>query len=1128
MEKKVRGLFTTLDGKPFYKIENYDRMEDFFMTITSSSDVWNFCWSQGGISAGRIDCNHAIFPYYTADKISDLKGTSGPYTVIACEERGSTIFWEPFSTLSCSPAVRESSEQFLERAIYKNENGTQVWFEEINTKLQLAFRYGWTSSHSFGLVRTTVVTNLGPQKREISILDGCRNIMCASATADLQNNNSILLDAYKKTDIDTAQRLALFSVSSVVCDKAEPSEGLYANTCWFSTDDDPIIAEGAETSFIKSKGSLSERDRLAKETVLKGKRASCFVWKKLSLLPDEKQSWYQVFDTFLDAARIVHLQNLLKNRANALRCLESDIESCENEMTDFIAQADGIQTSAEKMTALHHRANVMFNIMRGGIFANDGFITPRDFMAFVSQRNKAQLQAAQEILKENDPDVPVSHKIFMDKVNAAGNKQIERLFKEYLPITFSRRHGDPSRPWNKFNIKLQDKNQHPILNYEGNWRDIFQNWEALAYSYPEYVEHFTAKFLNAMTADGFNPYRITRAGIDWECPEPDNPWAQYGYWGDHQVIYLQKFLELSSTLDRERLLASLDDPLYSSSNVPYRLKSYEEICEDPRNSLRFDKKLSDSMIELSAKYGSDKKLIQGDDGDVALVSFSAKVLQIVISKAANLVPGGGIWMNTQRPEWNDANNALAGWGLSVVTLCYLYRMLLFLIELYRDTNIQSFTLPAATAECFLSLGELYLKHSDGKCITDDIQRKVFTDHAGLLFQKERDTFYASGYAGTSTKVSREQILETLLAIRNLIEKSIQSNRRDDGLFHTYNTLRIQGDKMKVLRLQEMLEGQVAVLSSNLLSPSQALSVVKALKSSKMFEERQHAYMLYPNKELPLFLEKNTISSDRVKNLSSLLQRTENAILAKDENSNYHFNPDFANSRVMMEMISKFDDSKRPTAQETDELCTLYEETFKHQNFTGRSGTFYAYEGLGSIYWHMVSKLLLAVQEHTFKAIRTKDPAAKDLIDSYYDVRSGLSFNKTPDLYGAFPSDPYSHTPFGQGAKQPGMTGQVKEEVLTRWGELGVFIEDGKATFNPLILKQSEFGDGKTLSFTWCKVPVVYNLTSTKNVSAKVTRSNGKTDIFNEGVLSADATMALFTRQGEIKSISVDIPEIALI
>ena len=34
-------------------------------------------------------------------------------------------------------------------------------------------------------------------------------------------------------------------------------------------------------------------------------------------------------------------------------------------------------------------------------------------------------------------------------------------------------------------------------------------------------------------------------------------------------------------------------------------------------------------------------------------------------------------MNTQRPEWNDANNALVGKGLSVVTLGYLRRYVVF-------------------------------------------------------------------------------------------------------------------------------------------------------------------------------------------------------------------------------------------------------------------------------------------------------------------------------------------------------------------------------------------------------------------------------------------------------------------
>jgi hypothetical protein len=31
-----------------------------------------------------------------------------------------------------------------------------------------------------------------------------------------------------------------------------------------------------------------------------------------------------------------------------------------------------------------------------------------------------------------------------------GGPAAERLVLAYLPLTFSRRHGDPSRPWNRF------------------------------------------------------------------------------------------------------------------------------------------------------------------------------------------------------------------------------------------------------------------------------------------------------------------------------------------------------------------------------------------------------------------------------------------------------------------------------------------------------------------------------------------------------------------------------------------------------------------------------------------------------------------------------------------------------
>lgn len=1122
MEREVRGTFCTLDGERFYKIENYDRMEDFFMTITSSSDIWNFCWSQGGVTAGRKDCDHAIFPYYTADKVSDSKGVTGPYTAIAVKDEQGTTFWEPFISLHSASGARFLPDEHIVRNIYKNENGTKVWFEEVNLTLNLSFRYGWTSSAAFGVVRMVRIENRGSAPVQLSVLDGCKNILCASTTATFQNTNSVLLDAYKQTDLCTDTGLAVFSVSSIVSDKAEPNEGLYANVSWFSTDDHTSISPDAPNTFFSFGGALEAAHNDI--SVLKGMRPVHYIFKSMSLQPKENAVWYQVFDVGLTAKDVVNLKINLSNKKKATEQLLSSIEEGSRAMTHYIQSADGIQQTSDEMTCVHHEANVMFNIMRGGVFADGGAIPVLDFISFVHTKNTAFADFAKQALSSLPTDRPVPQAAVREAIERTQNRQLERLFMEYLPLTFSRRHGDPSRPWNRFNIKLKDECGNPILNYEGNWRDIFQNWEALSVSYPEYVWHFCAVFLNAMTIDGFNPYRITRSGIDWEVPDPTNPWAQFGYWGDHQIIYLQKLLELYHNLNPGELSKKLNYAVYTTSNVPYRLKTYTTLIRDPRNSLYFDNNLSERLILEAKAHGSDKKLVQANSGEPALVSLAVKLLQIIIAKASNLVPEGGIWMNTQRPEWNDANNALAGWGLSVVTAGYVHRMLSFLIPVFEQSSDTHIVLPASQAECLSELLTIYAGYNAAPAV-NAVARKQFIDMLGIAFQTERETLYREGYGTRTVSVSKDEIVRTLSHIQTAVAHTLSANKRADGLYHTYNTLHINEHGAEISPLQEMLEGQVSILSSGFLSVPEALDVIRALPKSRLYESRQHSYMLYPNKELPLFLQKNTVPQADVSHLMGVIQKSGEHILVQDKNDTFHFNADFVNARVMRHIISSLPKEEQPNAQELHQLEMLYEKTFNHQHFTGRSGTFYAYEGLGSIYWHMVSKLLLAVQETVFRAHKEKSACEKELVDAYYEVRRGLGFNKPPELYGAFPFDPYSHTPYHHGAKQPGMTGQVKEEILTRWGELGVQIVDGCAVFCPCMLKRTEFSKDGSLRFTWCGTPITYTIcTHGTETALCVTLQNGSAVEINGAALSKELSKAVFSRSGEIQAITVRIAE----
>ena len=93
----------------------------------------------------------------------------------------------------------------------------------------------------------------------------------------------------------------------------------------------------------------------------------------------------------------------------------------------------------------------------------------------------------------------------------------------------------------------------------------------------------------------------------------------------------------------------------------------------------------------------------------------------------------------------------------------------------------------------------------------------------------------------------------------------------------------------------------------------------------------------------------------------------------------------------------------------------------------------------------------------FKAIdeNTDEEVINRLKEHYYEIKAGIGLYKSPELYGAFPTDAYSHTPSNAGAKQPGLTGQVKEDVISRFGELGIRIKNGKIHFDISLLNDEE-------------------------------------------------------------------------
>ena len=1133
--QEVKGEFVSFLGDEFYRIRDFDALEPFFMSIVSRSNHWLFIASTGGLSAGRVSAEQALFPYYTVDKLTENNENTGNKSLVLVTRNERTSLWEPFSD-------RYRGIYQIERNLYKNRLGTAIVFEEINHNLGLTYRYAWRTGDAFGFVKTTWLQNTATSPCQVELVDGLQNILPANVTALTQNTFSPLLDAFKRSEVDLETGLAIFALNSTLTDLAEPSESLLATT---------VAEVGLDQADILLSSKQMDRFRagmgVVPEIEVRGQRGAYFVHTTLACAAGAEHSWHLLADVSQDSAAIVRLSNKLKgDRTRFLEAIEGDIASNNAQLERIVASADGLQVSQDHLSCTHHFTNVMFNVMRGGIFTGQYQVDRQDFIDFISVRHPTLLNEASPFFAELPPEMTIRD--LQARAEASNLQDLIRLSYAYLPLSFSRRHGDPSRPWNRFLIDIKKQDGTAKLGYEGNWRDIFQNWEALVCSYPEYVESMICTFMNATTADGYNPYRITRQGIEWEIPEPQNPWANIGYWSDHQIIYLQKLMEISATVHPDRLQSFLSQSIFTYANVPYRIKPYADLKRDPFNTIAFSWELEKEIDDRVKNVGTDGKLIYLPDGHILHTNLTEKLLTLLLAKLVNLVPEGGLWMNTQRPEWNDANNALVGKGLSVVTLSYLRRYLVFYQTLLERSGLSAVQISREVAEFYTQVlqvlsrfqGVLEGSFSDG-------QRRDIMDALGQTGSDYRWNLYSRGFSGDSSQVQVQDLVTFLNLACQYVEHSLRANKRGDALYQSYNILHLDEERASITMLYEMLEGQVAILSSGLLSGKESLFLLESLRHSPLYSLDQHSYILYPDRDLPDFLEKNSIPPSEVRDIglvAALVQGQDQTLILRDENGDFHFSGQIRNVKDVIHVLEELKNKPRFASlvpQDGERIKVLFENTFHHAQFTGRSGTFFAYEGLGSIYWHMVSKLLLAVQE-TIQRTR-HEPSTQALMEHYRDIRGGLSFNKTPDQYGTFPTDPYSHTPRGQGAKQPGMSGMVKEEILTRQRELGYSIENGTLSFDFLLLDWNEFldhsssftywnVDGKkekmdlpagTLAYTICQVPII--LKESDRANLRVHLSNGTIQQFDDQILDTRTSSHIFKRDGVLHHVVVSVPRI---
>ena len=915
----VTGEYVVLDGEQYYRIANSHLMSDFFMSLVGASDHWMFVSSNGALTAGRQNADNALFPYAADDQISIARSETGSMTLFRVDQgEGTHSLWEPFA-----PHVA-GQDRFV-RNLYKTPLGNKLVFEEINQTLNLAFRYRWTFSEKFGFVRSCVLQNLGDTPASLELLDGLRNVLPYGVSSEFMMRFSNLANAYKKSELVNDSNVGLFLLSSIPTDRAEPSEGLKATTVWQTGLNPSAILLSSQQVPAFRAGEV-----LQTEADVRGKAGAFLLNDSMNLAAGAAVEWHVVAELGQDHADVIGLHEWLKSTTDPFADVAADVEASERDFARIVSSSDGMQCTANARRTHRHLSNTVFNVMRGGLPLQNYLVHGDDFAAHVANFNRPVSEKHAASLA----DLPKAQTAYalLSQIEATGDPDLRRLAKEYLPLAFSRRHGDPTRPWNQFSIDLRSEDGQTNLNYQGNWRDIFQNWEALAVSFPEFSTAMICRFVNATTADGYNPYKVTKDGFHWEEPAPNDPWANIGYWGDHQIIYLLKLLEVNRCTDPKGLNELLTTADFVHANVPYRIKDFADIKSDPQSTIEFDTQLSETIAERVDNIGADGKLLRNQADEIQRVTLLEKLLTLSLAKLSNFIPDGGIWLNTQRPEWNDANNALVGNGLSMVTTCYLHRWFCFLSDWLANESAESFAVSQEVAAFARRVSSILTEHVGS--LTEKltpVQRAEIVEALSQAGSDYRNTLYA-GISGQTESLPRDECLQLFQTAKQHVESTIRNNRRPDGLFHAYNLLDWRGDGIKVEHLYEMLEGQVAVLSSGLLSATEAVELLDALRSSALYRQNQNSYMLYPDRQLPKFLDKNLVSAADVSNSSlmqTLLSDGNEQVVRRDVRGDVHFNGSFRSAADLRKALGSLPDEYKAAAEsERTSLSQLFEDTFR--------------------------------------------------------------------------------------------------------------------------------------------------------------------------------------------------------
>jgi hypothetical protein len=838
------------DGR--FVIKDYNQASSFsnFLPGIAGSfgiPLWVFYVNRGQAisSFGLRDKDGAIAEFYPANKAYSLTPYFGFRTFI---KNSKNNFYEPFSIEKKS--LKVSQDMVI------SSDCLELTDKNLELGLQTNLNYFTLPNQPAGtLVRKVTFNNLSKKTLDLEILDGLARIIPYGASNGMLKDMSRTLEAWMHSYQQKNYNLFRLIVDPADVSQTTYIEGANFNYSFFEAGGkknhpllivDPAKIFGNNLSYSRPDKFLAKGFRPGGNQVTSGKTPAAFSYLKIKIKPNQPLTLYNLFGASFDRETIEQLVKTID-----VKFLKT--KQKENHEIIKNIKSNAFCLSGQPQFDNYLSSTYLDNILRGGF-----------------------------------PYRPKE----------------SRACPYYI---FSRKHGDPERDYNYFNLSPSYFSEG-----QGNYRDVNQNRRMDLFFRPSLGKANISYFLNLSQIDGFNPLLVKGQKLYLRPNNAKKILKQFN-------IKKKKFLNLLSKgfylgeffcllipedgiTDKERLVSllleeserkaeashgegywidhwrySLDlienfllvwpdklEELFFNTEFTFFDDKYKVKPRHKRYVLRRNKVYQGESLEIDNQKAKqlkvrnrDKHLLRSDAGKIYKTHLVEKLLVLILNKAASFDPDGlGLEMEADKPGWCDSVNGLpALFGSSLCETFELKRAALLLKNALAKSQPQPkpIQISQTVYRFFNSLDKLLTAHNKDKSKQKDF---LYWDKSNKLKEnfRQRASFFLSAKQNNLHFSKLNSFLDKL--VKKIDSGLNRAKDKKSKLYPTYFTYQVTEFKktnhhptplkFKRHNLPLFLEGIVSAFRCHREEGAKRLtqqSLYENVKKSALYDKKLKMYKL---------------------------------------------------------------------------------------------------------------------------------------------------------------------------------------------------------------------------------------------------------------------------------------------